>query len=100
MSVLSCTTSGNNTILSSMVVPSMNVISSVNVQYGCRSLCTSALVDGQLHSTSSDSIPICSSSSIAFLIASAVMKSEMSEHDSIALMVIHMPEISSFLFVS
>ena len=42
----------------------------------------------------------CSSSNIAVLISSAVMKSCMSIHDSISLTVMDMPGISSSLFVS
>ena len=41
----------------------------------------------------------CSSSSLSFLIASAVMQSCMSMHASILLMVMCMPGISSFPFV-
>ena len=55
-------------------------------------------VAGQLQSISSDRMPMCSSPRVAVLISSAVMHSGISLHDSIALMVKHMPGISLSLF--
>ena len=43
-------------------------------------------------------MPLCTSTSVANLISSAVMQSGMNMHDSIALMVMHMPGISSSMF--
>ena len=56
-------------------------ISSLNVQYGCRSFCTSALTVGQPCNTYSDSKLRCSSSMVTDLISSPVMQSGMSMHD-------------------
>ena len=47
-----------------------------------------------------ESMPMCSSFNIAILISSADMYSGMSMHDSIVLMMVHMPCISSSLFFS
>ena len=97
-SVLPCSTMGIFIQLPFITVTSMIAISSLNDQYACRSFCISALVDGQPQSSSSDSMPMCSSSSITILISSALMQSSMSMHDSVEVMVIHMPGISSSLF--
>ena len=48
-------------------------------------------------SKSSESITMCSSFSVPVLISSAVIQSDISMHDSIALMVVHIPGISSSL---
>ena len=84
--------------LPSIIIPSMITISSLNGQYGFRSFCTSAFVKGQPCSMSSDSMPGCSSSSVAILISSSIIQFHVSVHDSIAFMVMHMPGISSSLF--
>ena len=77
----------------------MIAISSLTIQYGCSSFCTSASVDDQSWSTCSDRMPRCSSSSVAIHISSAVKQSGISVHDSIALIIKHIPGISS-LFIS
>ena len=51
-------------------------------------------MNGQLQSIKSTNALMYSSSMITSLISSAVMQSVLSVHDSIALMVIHMPGIS------
>ena len=86
-------------LLPFLAMLSMTVISSLNDQYGCRSFCTSTLVAGQSRIMSSDSMPMYCSSGVAILISSVVMQSDMSVHDSIVLMVMHMPQISLSLFV-
>ena len=45
-------------------------------------------------------MPTCSSSIVVALISSSIMQYGMSVHDSTALIVMHMPIISSSLFVS
>ena len=57
-------------------------------------------LDGQPESTSSTKVLRWSSSRVAYIISPAVMQSSMSVHDSIRLMVMWMPYISLFLFVS
>ena len=98
-SVLSYSIAGIIIILLFTAIPSMVAVSSVNDQYGCRYFCTSALVDGRPCSVSSTSMSMCSSSIIAILTSSAVRKSSMSMHDTVVLMAMHMPGISSSLFV-
>ena len=73
-------------------------ISSLNDQHGCRSVYISALDDSQLSSMSSESMHMYLSSSIANLISSATMQSGISMQGSFALIVMHMPGISSSLF--
>ena len=75
----------------------MIAISSLNDQYVYRSFCTSGLVDGQTQNMKSDGMSMCSSSSAAIFISSAVMQSGFSVHDCIALMVMNIPGISSSL---
>ena len=58
-----------------------------------------SFVDGRLWSMSSANALGCSSSKVTSLICSAFMQSGMSVHDSIVLMVMCMPAISSSLFV-
>ena len=82
-----------------MAFPSLIAVSSLNYLYGCCSFCTSTFVDGQLWTTCSDRIPKCSSSSITILISSALMQSGMAIHNSIALMIMPIPDISSYPFV-
>ena len=82
-----------------IAMPSMIMMSSLNYQYGCISSCISALVNGQPWNMSSDTIPMCSLSSVAILILSVVMQSGMSMNDFAALTVMNMTGISSFLFV-
>ena len=86
-------------LLSIIAMPSMIASSSQNDQYGCRSFYTKAMVNGQPQSMSSNSMHMCLSFSIANLMSSVSMQSGMSIHDSIALMVMHMPGISSSPFV-
>ena len=95
---MSYSTVGIIILLTLIAVLSMTAIWSLNDQHGCRSFCIPALDDSLSLSMSSDSMPMCSSSSIAILISSAIMQSGMSMHDSIALIVMHMPRISSSLF--
>ena len=90
----SCSAAGIIIILPFIAIPSMIAISCLNDQYGCRCLCTSALIDSQLWSMNSDSMPMCLLSIIANLISSAIMQSGMSVHDSIDLIVIQMPGIA------
>ena len=71
---------------------------SLNNQYTSLSLCTSVLMDGQLHSAYSYSLPKCSSSIVANLISSAVIQSGMSIYYSVAFMVMLLHSISSSLF--
>ena len=94
LSALSCSATGSIIILHFIAVLSMIGISSLNDQYACRSFCTSALVDDQPQSTSSDSMHMCSSLGLLILLLS-VMSSDMSMHDDMWLMVMHMPWISS-----
>ena len=96
--------SGTTVLVSCLVVLtfisllSMIEISPLTDQYGCRSFCTSAFVNGQPQSMISESMPMFLSSSIANLISSATVQSSMSKHDSVTLMVIQMSGISSYLF--
>ena len=99
-SALSYTAAITVILLPFITIQSMMAISSLDEQYSYSSSCTLAVVNGQPYSTSSDSMPKCLLSSVAFLISSALMQSGMSMHDSIALVVMHMPGISSSLFVS
>ena len=95
---LSCDAAGIIIFLSFIAVLSMIAISSVNDHYGCGSFFTSALVDDQPWNTNSDSMPMCLSSSIAISISSAIIQCGMSMHDSLAFMVLHIPEIYSSLY--
>ena len=82
-SALSCSVAGNIILLPFIVISAMIAILSQNDHYDCSCFCTSAFVNGQSWSTSSNSMPTCSSSSIAILISSPIMHSGMSLHDSI-----------------
>ena len=98
-SVLTCSDVGMILLLPSMPIPSMTAISSLNDQKSCSSFCTSGFVDSQLHSTCSANALWCSFSRVHSLISSAIMQSGMSVINSIALMVMCMPCISSPLFI-
>ena len=63
-SALCCSNAGIINHLPFIALPSMIAISSLNDQYGCKSLFTQALVKDQPWSMSSDSILMCSSFSI------------------------------------
>ena len=58
--------------LSFIALLSVITVSSLKDQYGCRYLCISDLVGGQLQSMSSNNIPMCLLSSTANLVSSAV----------------------------
>ena len=81
-SALSYSAAGKTILLLFTAMPSIIVISSMNGPQCCRFFCTSALVNGQLHSMSSDRMPMCSSCSVAILVYSYVMQSAMSFLDS------------------
>ena len=98
-SAFSCSTAGIIILLPFIAILSMIVIPSVNDQYGYRSFCISALVSGQSWNKRHNNMPMCSLSSIANLISFAFMQFGMSVHDSIALMLMHIPRMSSSLLV-
>ena len=72
-----------------MAILSMIAISYLSDQYGCISFCISAFVNGQPGSINYDRMPRYSLSVFTILSSS-----------SLALIEMHMPGISSFLFVS
>ena len=80
-----------------MKILSITTISSMNDQYGYRSLCTSPLIHCQSHNTYSDGTLKCSSFIVADLVSSVVLQSCMSVHDCMVLMVRFIPGISSSL---
>ena len=98
LSALPCSTVGIIVLLPFTAMQSMIAVSTLNDQYGSRSFCTSALVDGKLWSMRSESMLTCLSSSVAIPISFAVMQSSMSVHDIVALMVTQMPGILSSHF--
>ena len=82
-----------------MAVLSMIALSSLYDKSGCSFFCWSVFHDGQPQSNTCERIPKYSSSGVTNIISSAVMKSGMSMHYCTALMVMHMPGISSSLTV-
>ena len=78
----SCSTACIDILLSYIAILSMIVISSLNDQYGGRSFC---------HGVWVLTVCLCSLSSVAIPISSGVMQYGISVHDSITLMVMHMP---------
>ena len=97
-SVLSCSAAGIIILLPFSAMSAMIVISCLKYQHGYRYVCTSGLVSGNPWSMSSEGMPMCSLSVLAVLISSAVMQPSRSMYDTTALMVMHMPRISSSLF--
>ena len=87
---LSYNEAGMLVLLPLMAIKSMVSISSLNDLYSCSYLVPQFFVNGK--------VLRCSSSKVTSLISCAVMQSGMSQHDSITLMVMHMPGISSSLF--
>ena len=81
-------------LLPPITMMSMIAISCLNAQHGCSFFCTSTLLSSQPCSVSSDSEPMCSSSSTANLIPSATTQSGMSMHYYIVLVVRPMLGIS------
>ena len=86
-------------LLPFMAILSIIVISFLNEQYGCSSICSSDFIDGQPCNTYYDSMPKCLLSRVIILISSTVMHSGISIHDFITFMVMHIPSIFSPLFV-
>ena len=74
-SAFSCTAAGIIIVLSFIAMLSMIVMSSLSDQYGCRTFYTSAVIDGQPQSTSSDNIVVHFTYTVAIHISSAVMQS-------------------------
>ena len=86
--------------LSFMAMPSMIMISSQSDQYGYRSFCISALANCHPCNMSSDSMPMCLSTSVAFLILSCCHACTLvCLCITTVLMVMHMSGVSSSLFV-
>ena len=94
---MSSSAAGIINILPFIPVPSVIAISSLANMAAVFSV---SLIQDQEWITISDSMPMCSLSSDAVLIFSAMMLSDMLVHDAIALMVMHMPRIDSPLFIS
>ena len=77
-----------------MIILSMIDIASLNDQYGCSSLCSSTLVDGQLQSLE---VLIIFQDNYHYF--SSAMQSGMPIHDSTVLIVMFMPGISLSQFI-
>ena len=99
-SALSCSATGIILLLPLIAMHSMIVISYLIDDYGCKSFCIPALVNGLLQSMSSESMPMCSLSSLAVLFLQLWCSLVCQCMTLTELMVIHMPGISSSLFVS
>ena len=97
---LSCNDVGIILLLPLRAIPSMIATSSLHEQYSCSSFSISVIGDGKAWSMSSTNALRCSSSRATCLFSSTAMQSGMSMHDTIAVMVMHMPNISSSPFVS